>query len=249
MSKFLSLLTICIFICSSHAIKKLVKVSFRTKIVEALNLGNAASFAILSKTGITDVPASSIVGNVGSYPITGAAILLTCPEVAGIVYQADAEGATCFLTNAAYLLSAIGDMELAFTSANSLVNYDFIDLHAGDISGQTLTPGLYKWTSGVVVYANVYLSGGPTDVWIIQIAGNLVQAVATGIILQGGAKSKNIFWVVAGAYVEIGAGASIQGSILAKGAINLLTGATVNGRLLSQTAVTLQMNSVVLPSA
>ena len=247
MSKFLSLLTICIFLCSSHAIKKLAKVSSRTKIVEALNLGNAASFAILSKTGVTDVPASSIVGNVGSYPITGAAILLTCPEVTGIVYQADAAGPACFVTDAAYLLSAIGDMGIAYNTANLLVNYDFQDLNAGDISGLTLTPGLYKWTSSVVINANVYLDGSPTDVWIFQIAGNLVQADATKIILQRGAKPINIFWVVAGAYVDVGLGALFQGSVLAKGGINLLTGATVNGRLLSQTAVTLQMNSVVLP--
>ena len=169
MSKLLSLLTICFFICISHAIhlkKCCCKLSSRTKRVEALNLGNAASFAILSQTGITDVPASSIVGNVGSYPITGAAILLTCPEVAGVVYQADAAGAACFVTNAAYLLLAIGDMGIAYNTANLLVNYDFQDLNAGDISGLTLTPGLYKWTSSVVINANVYLSGSPTDVWI-----------------------------------------------------------------------------------
>ncbi len=240
MSQILSLLTVCIFICCSHAIQKCCKV----RTIETLNLGNADSFTLLTKTGITNVATSSIVGNVGSYPITGAAIHLTCPEVAGIVYQADASGATCFVTSAAYLLSAIGDMETAYTAANSLANYDFQEFHGGDVSGLTLTRGLYKWTTSVLINANVYLFGSSSDVWVFQIAGNLVQASMTNIILQGGAKSKNIFWVVAGASVDVGAGALFQGSILAKGGINLITGATIYGRLFSQTAVTLQMNSI-----
>lgn len=46
-----------------------------------LNLLWAEGFAILSKTQITDVPASIITGNVWASPITGASIHLTCPEV------------------------------------------------------------------------------------------------------------------------------------------------------------------------
>jgi len=65
--------------------------------------------------------------------------------------------------------------------------------------------------------------------------------------LIGGALPSNVFWVVAGAYVDIGTNAAFQGTVLAKGAINLTTGATVNGRLLAQTAITLEMNTVVMP--
>ncbi|MDO9341336.1 MAG: hypothetical protein Q7T72_12530, partial [Bacteroidales bacterium] len=39
-----------------------------------VNLGVAGNFAILSKTGITDVYKSAITGDIGSSPITGAAI-------------------------------------------------------------------------------------------------------------------------------------------------------------------------------
>ena len=48
-----------------------------------VNLGSAGDFTILSKTGITDVHASAVVGNVGTSPTTGAALLLTCDEVTG----------------------------------------------------------------------------------------------------------------------------------------------------------------------
>src|SRR5882724_10960345 len=39
-----------------------------------VELGLAGGFVILSKSGITDVPSSAIVGNIGTSPITGAAI-------------------------------------------------------------------------------------------------------------------------------------------------------------------------------
>ena len=246
MSKLLSLLVIIIFIRSSHAMNRCCK---PTNNVEALDLGNAASFTILTKTGITDVPTSNIDGNVGCYPITGAAILLTCAEVKGIIYKTDANGDACFVTDSVFLLAAIGDMATAFTTANSYTNYDFVELYAGDLSGQTLIHGIYKWSTNVLINADIYLSGSPTDFWIFQIAGNIVQAVGIQMILLGGAKAKNIFWVVAGPSVDVGAGALFQGSILSYGGIYLKTGATVNGRLLAQTAVTLQMNTIGFPSS
>src|ERR1039457_1634281 len=57
-----------------------------------VNLRSEGSFVILSKTGITDVYASAIVGNVGTSPITGAALLLACDEVVGTIYAVDAAG-------------------------------------------------------------------------------------------------------------------------------------------------------------
>ena len=39
-----------------------------------VDLRLAGNFVILSKSGITDVPASAIIGNIGTSPITGAAI-------------------------------------------------------------------------------------------------------------------------------------------------------------------------------
>jgi hypothetical protein len=49
-------------------------------ISQPVNLGKAGTFVILTQTGITDVPTSAVKGNIGTSPITGAAILLTCAE-------------------------------------------------------------------------------------------------------------------------------------------------------------------------
>ncbi|HVT03492.1 MAG TPA: ice-binding family protein [Thermoanaerobaculia bacterium] len=212
-----------------------------------VNLGTAGTFTILSKTGITDVYPSPIVGNVGTSPITGAALLLTCGEVTGKVYSVDAAGPLpCAVTDATLLTLAVGDMEFAYDDAAGRVLPDFTELGAGEIGGLTLTPGLYKWGSGLLITNDVTLSGGPNDVWIFQVAGTLNQGNATRVTLAGGALAKNIFWQVAGA-VTIGTTAHFEGVMLAKTLIAVNTGASVNGRLLAQTAVTLQMNAVTQP--
>ena len=213
-----------------------------------VNLGKAGTFAILSKSGVTDVYASAIRGNVGASPITGAAIGLSCPEVTGTIYSANAAGPLpCRVTDAPGLTTAVGDSETAYTDAAGRTSPDFINLGAGQIGGLTLTQGLYKWTSNVSISTDVTLAGGPNDVWIFQIAGTLTQAPATKVILTGGAVAKNVFWQSAGA-VAIGTTAHFEGTILAKTMIAMNTGASTNGRLLAQTAVTLQKNTVTQPA-
>ena len=110
----------------------------------------------------------------------------------------------------------------------------------------TLVPGLYKWTTGVLISKSVTISGGPDAVWIFQIAGTLSQANATRVILKGGARPKNIFWQTSGAVV-IGTTAHFEGAILARTMIAMKTGASANGRLLAQTAVSLEQNAVTRP--
>ena len=223
-----------------------VKESAYTKsaLLNGVNLGVSGEFAILSKTGITDVYKSSVTGDVGSSPITGAAILLTCTEVAGSIYSVDAAGPLpCRLTDATRLTTAVGDMQTAYTDAAGRSNPDFLNLGAGDIGGRTLTPGLYKWTSTLLIPADIEISGGPTDLWVFQIDGNLDMSSAVNIKLSGGALAKNIIWQCAGA-VTLGTTSHFEGTILGQTGINLKTGATINGRLLAQTDVTLQMNTV-----
>ncbi len=214
----------------------------------AVKLGTAGNFVILSKSGITDVYASAITGNVGTSPITGAALLLTCGEVTGDIYVVDAAGPLpCAINDATTLTAAVGDMETAYLDAEGRVSPGFSELGAGEIGGLTLAPGLYKWGTGLMISTDVTLAGGPNDVWIFQVAGTMDQASATRVTLTGGAQAKNIFWQVAGA-VTIGTTAHLEGVVLAKTLIAVNTGASVNGRLLAQTAVTLQMNAVTQPA-
>jgi hypothetical protein len=212
-----------------------------------VDLGSAGNFAILSKSGITDVYSSAILGDVGTSPITGAAIGLKCDEVTGTVYTVNAAGPACRVVDPTRLTLGVGAMETAYADAAGRVLPDVLNLGAGEIGGETLTPGLYKWTSNVSISDDVTLSGGPNDVFILQIAGTLRQASAKSVTLVGGVQAKNVFWQTAGA-VTLGTTAHFEGVILSKTMIAMKTHASINGRLFAQTAVTLQMNAVTQPA-
>jgi hypothetical protein len=213
-----------------------------------VNLRSAGNFTILSESGITDVFRTSVDGNVGTSPITGAALLLTCAEVNGTIYTVDAAGPLpCSISDATRLTAAVGDMETAYNDAAGRTLPDALNLGAGEIGGLTLTPGLYKWTTDLSISKNVTLSGGPDDVFILQVAGTLQEANGMNVILTGGAQAKNVFWASAGA-VTIGTNAHFEGTILSKTMIAMNTHASITGRLLAQTAVTLQMNTVTPPA-
>lgn len=218
----------------------------------SVNLGTSGNFVILAKSGVSTVPQSAVTGNIGVSPIARGGLtgfsetmdvsnsFSTSTQVVGKLYAADYAS-----PSPAKLRTAVLDMQAAYTAAAGRAP-GYTELGAGNIGGMTLSPGTYKWSTGVLIPTNVTLKGGPNDVWIFQIAGTVTQASATQVILAGGAQARNIFWQAAGV-VAIGTSAHMEGVVLAQTAITLATGATVNGRLLAQTAVTLQKSVVTQP--
>lgn len=209
----------------------------------------AGDFKILAKSGITNVPTSQVIGNMGVSPITAAAItgfalvmdgsgqFSTSAQVVGRIYAADYASPT-----PAKMTQAILDMEAAYTNAAGRTA-DFTNVGAGIIGGMTLVPGVYKFTSGVTILTNLNLTGGPDDTYIFQIDGTLGVGSSVQILLSGGLQGRNIVWQVAGA-TTIGTNAVFRGNILDFTNIAVQTGASVYGKLLAQTAVTLDNNFV-----
>ena len=146
----------------------------------------------------------------------------------------------------ANLTSAVLNMQAAYTDAAGRTNPDFLNLGSGNIGGQTLVPGLYKWGTGVTIPTDVTIAGGATDVWIFQISNDLDLSTAKNVILSGGAQAKNIYWQIAGS-VTIHAGSHFEGVILSKTGITLQTTATLHGRALAQSLVALDNNAVTAP--
>jgi uncharacterized repeat protein (TIGR02543 family) len=219
-----------------------------------IDLGKAGEFVILSKSGIDRIGVTSIIGNIGVSPIGQTALtgfsqsmdvsntFSTSDYVTGKLYAADYTTPT-----PAYLTTAISDMETALTTANGLTTDVIVALGAGDISGMTLAPGLYKWDTGLLITnAGVTLSGGPDDTWVFQISKDFTIDNDAKITLAGGAQAKNIFWVTKTQAV-LGSNVQFQGNIIAETLISVNTGTTVLGRLLSQTAVTLNTNIITKP--
>jgi hypothetical protein len=217
-----------------------------------VNLGAAADYVILAKSGVSTVPASVITGNIGVSPaaatyITGFSLTAdstnafsTSTQVTGKVYAADYTAPT-----PSNLTTAVGDMELAFTDAASRAP-DATEVGAGNIGGMTLTPGTYQWGTGLVIPTDLTLTGNATDVWIFQIAQNLTIGNAAKVRLTGGAVPKNVFWQVAG-LVELGTSSHCEGVVMTRTAVTLRTGASVLGRLLAQTTVSIDSSTLVAP--
>ena len=222
-----------------------------------VNLGAAASFAVLSKTGITTTGTTAITGNMGVSPIAASAItgfgliidstntFSTSSLVTGRIYAADYASPT-----PSYMNTSVSDMETAYTDAAGRTLPDATELYSGDLSGQTLAPGLYKWSTDVsILTGDVTLSGSSTDVWIFQISGDLLVATDRQVVLSGGAQADNVIWQVGGGTgATLEAGAHVEGTILAAKGIVLKAGASLAGRALAQTNVTLISNTIVIPT-
>jgi len=224
--------------------------SVRTSPVE---IGMAGNYAVLSKTGISSVPNSVITGNIGVSPIdstgiTGFSLTMDATnefsgsaQINGKAYASDYASPT-----PSKLTTAISDMETAYTDAAGRAT-NYTELYTGDISSKTLTSGVYKWGTGILINKDVTLHGGPNDVFIFQVAKGITQASGTKIILSGGVQAKNIFWQVAQT-VKVGSDSHFEGIILGKTNVAFGANASINGRLLAQTAVTLIKSTVVAPS-
>ena len=220
----------------------------------SVNLGSAGNFVILAKSGISTTGTAAVTGNIGVSPIDSTAITgfgLTVDAsnqyaisslVTGKIYASDYS-----LPTPTILTTAVSDMQTAYTDAAGRTETSIVtELGAGDISGLTLAPGLYKLGTGVLINNGVTLSGSSTDVWIFQIAQDLTVGNGAIITLSGGAQAKNVFWQVAG-QTTLGTTSRFKGIILCQTLIEMQTGATLNGRALAQTAVTLDANTVTSP--
>jgi hypothetical protein len=218
-----------------------------------VNLRTAGEFVILSKSGITTTGTTAILGDIAVSPIAATAItgfaLVMDPtnqfsrssRVTGIVRAANYAAPT-----PAKLTTAVLDMQTAYTDAAGRSLPNFTELGAGNINGKTLTPGLYKWSTGVSIPIAVTLKGNLNSIWIFQIAKNLTVGNGAIVTLAGGAVAKNVFWQVAG-QTTLGTTSQFKGIILCKTLIAAKTGARLLGRALAQTAVTLDATRITRP--
>lgn len=207
-----------------------------TIIIPFIDLKTAKRFGILSGVGVSSVGASVINDlDVGISPGLRAAITGFPPAtvVNGAIYAPD----DIVPATADMLTQAKIDLTDAYLSAEAATSPVPI-IVAGDIGGSTLTPGIYKSLSTLLVQSgNLTLDaqGNTNAFWVFQIADELTTIGGAGgnIQLINGAKSENIYWQI-GTSATIGDNTSFKGNILALTSITLNTGATIEGRLLAR---------------
>jgi hypothetical protein len=148
----------------------------------------------------------------------------------------------------AYMTTAIGDMEAAYTDASqrAVSGPTYVNRFQGMLTGKTFGRGVYSWDRDVSFSGDIYITGRPSDVVIFKTTGNVVAGPGASVILAGGIKPENIVWQMAG-FLEANTGAHLEGIFLVKTKAVFKTGSGLNGRVLAQTAVTLDQSSIIAP--
>ncbi|HEY5910659.1 MAG TPA: Ig-like domain-containing protein, partial [Verrucomicrobiae bacterium] len=194
-------------------------------------LGSVTTFGVLAGSTATSTGATTVNGDLGLSP--GTAVTGFPPGlVTGTTHLGDPVAAQAQL-----------DLTVAYNDAAGRT-VGAIGV-AGNLGGQTLTPGLYTSTSSLEISSGdltLDAQGDANAVFIFQMASTLTTTSGRQVILSGGAQAANIFWQV-GSSATLGTASVFKGNILALVSITVTTGAAVEGRLLARTgAVTLDSN-------
>jgi Ice-binding-like len=213
-------------------------------------LGTAGTYAILAGSGITNTGITTISGDVGSSPTASETGFAACP------------GANCVtLTGANHTSPNPNDAvtqgaKAALTNAFNNAAGQTPGVVLTELAGQKLVAGVYKSASGTFGMSGTLTLDGANNansVFIFQTASTLITGGTGNINLIRGAQACNIFWKV-GSAATLGAGSTLDGTVMAHDSISLGSGVTVIGRLLAGEqasgagAVTLIHDTIIRPA-
>lgn len=205
------------------------------------------TYAVLAGTAIDNIPSSQVIGNVGLLFATGTAIALSCAELQGVMYAADATGVSdcgqsIDMTSAQTVLTRIDQEYAAVMGAAPITG--------ADLGNTTLLPGTYSAQTLEISQGDLVLDaqGNPNAVWVFQIAADFRVASGRRVILSGGAQARNIHWRVVGS-AQLEEYSVVYGNILARDSIRLLMGTYLEGRAWArQGSVQLASSTIRIPS-
>ena len=196
-----------------------------------VGLGTDGAFAVLAGQAVTNTGSSTITGDLGVSP--GAAVTGFPPgTVNGTIHEADAVAAQAQL-----------DLTTAYNDAAGRT--PFVSVPA-DLTGLTLTPGVYNNSSALALTGALTLDaqGNPSAVFIFQAGSTLITGSGSSVNLINGAQPCNVFWQV-GSSATLGTTTSFVGNILALSSISMNNGVTLNGRALARNGSVTMINDTI----
>ncbi|WP_310424804.1 ice-binding family protein [Chamaesiphon sp. VAR_48_metabat_135_sub] len=201
----------------------------------SISLGTASNFAVLADSTVTNIGSSIITGDLGvssGSAVTGFPPGIVTPP--GTIHAADAVA-----------LQAQADNQAMYNYLAGLVLTQ--NLTGQNLGGQTLTPGVYFFSSSAQLTGTLTLNslGDPNALFVFQIGSTLTTASNSSVVTNNGSDYPNVFFQV-GSSATLGTGTQFKGNILANTNITLNTSANIEcGRALAQNgAVTLDTNNV-----
>jgi hypothetical protein len=204
----------------------------------APSLGTANPFGVLGASTVTNTGPSTVGGDLGLYP--GTSITGFPPgKVLGTIHDTDAVAH-----------GAQADTTTAYNQAAG--EAPDVVLPSADLTGLTLTPGVYRNSSAVGLDTNGTLTlngeGNPDSVFIFQVGSTLTTGTNSRISYINGAQPCNVFWQV-GSSATLGTSSLFVGTILADQSISVNDTVTVDGRLLANYGAVTLIDDTIVPSA
>jgi len=208
-----------------------------------------ASFAVIGSSTVTNVPTSTVVGNVGVWSPGGANAITGFSSAPGVAV-ADAQ-VTGGQVHAGTGAAQSGQAQLTAALASLGLMGAGTTLASADLSGLTLTPGVYTVHAGV---SNLTTSlgaltldglGDANALWVFQMESTLITSADAVVNVINTGAGAGLYWNVASS-ATLGTSTSFQGNILAAANITLNTGATIGcGRALADVeAVNMDSNTI-----
>jgi hypothetical protein len=202
------------------------------------------TFAVLGAATVTNVPTSTVVGNVGVSPgtaITGfnsvSGVAVADAQVTGGLVQ----------SNTAIAGAAQAELATAITNLNSLAPGT---LEPGNLAGLTLFPGVYEVPAAVSNLTGTLTLDGQGNAnagWVFLMDSSLITSPGSVVNVINTGSGAGVFWDVRSS-TTLDTTTSFQGNILALASITLDTGATIGcGRALASTGqVSMDANTIGL---
>jgi hypothetical protein len=214
-------------------------------------LGTAFDYVVLAGQSVTTgtatgtKPDSLMYGDAGIFPgssFTGTGVVSGFKEVASaaagiaiddlrIAYN-DARDRGYDRVSAA---PAVGSKPIGHDARASCI----VEI-SGNLAGWTLTPGLYRATSPIII-KDQHLTLDGDGVFIFQMSTTFETDLGD-VILAGGASAEKIFWQV-GTSAHIGLGTTVYGTIMADQSVTSGVGAKLHGRAFGRFASVTMLES------
>lgn len=199
-----------------------------------------AAFAVLGASGVTNVPVSTIGGNLGSAP--------NASVDGGYVFSSGSLQANTALAQNAQIQLDAAILAVNANGPGTSIGSS-LDLYQAS-QGGFIAPGTYTVSSDPVanLIGNLFLDGGgdSTAVWNFLFTSDLVTSTTSNVFVQdvGSGNNVGIYWTVASAATLNGP--TFVGNVLAHDLISSDGNLTITcGRLLSATGqVTLIQDSI-----